>query len=238
MRASLTPPARRVPGRPYAAGRSSLSRLTLVGLLTLALPGCSLAIMTGKMLFGDPTETPPFEAATQVDLTDGEHTVLVLATSPESVKVRFPEVDQEIVRRVGRTLRSKGVDVANSDDVLDWVEERGGIWSEAHLGPIAKEFDVDYIIVVDLDRFDWFETNSPDLFRGRSGGMIQAYGAAEEGGSVSYVMGGEFESVYPPHQPKSAGSVSAKVFREQYLDRLCDQASQRFVPYRRNETIY
>ncbi len=189
------------------------------------------------MLFGD-EETPVFEAATKVDLTDGDHTVLILASSPESVKTRYPEVDQELVRRIGRRLRSAGVDVANSDRVLDWVEERGGVWSEAHLGPISEEFDVDYIIVIELDRFDWYELNSPDLLRGRSGGLIKAYERSESGAGVNHVLAGEFESVYPQHRPESRSGGSDKLFREKYLERLCEQASQRFIPFHQRDTVH
>ncbi|WP_171189700.1 hypothetical protein [Alienimonas chondri] len=210
---------------------------SLTGLLMLGLPGCGLFVTGGRMLFGDPAETPPFEAVTDVDLTDGDHTVLVLATSPELVKAKFPEVDQEVMRRVSRRLRSAGVDVALGDRVLDWVEERGGVWSESHLGPIAEEFDVDYIIVIELDRFDWHMPHSPDLLQGNSGGWIRAYGASEDGGPIAHVMGGKFESVYPEHRPESTLNVTEKVFRERYLDRMCTQASQRFIPFHQRDTV-
>ncbi|MFH5805311.1 hypothetical protein [Alienimonas sp. DA493] len=253
MRAPLAVPDRCVPRRAGVGSRSARDRfagprrlrrgvawatlLSLAALAAVGLPGCKPMIMLGKMLTGDPTITPPFEAVTDVDLTEGEHTVLVLARSPELVKARFPEVDQEIMRRVGRKLRSAGADVANSDHVLDWVEGRGGVWSESHLGPIAQEFDVDYIVVVELDQFDWHEVHSPDLLRGRSAGWIRAYSADPETGSVGHIMGEEFESVYPKHRPESALSVSTKVFRERYLNRLCEQASQRFVPFTQQDMV-
>ncbi|QDT15837.1 hypothetical protein [Alienimonas californiensis] len=244
MRPHLPLPDRRVPRRAGAGGRSARRQVAWAALLSLAvltafgLPGCKPMIMLGKMLTGDPTVTPPFEAVTDVDLTKGGHTVLVLARSPELVKARFPEVDQEIMRRVGRRLHSAGAEIANSDRVLDWVEGRGGVWSESHLGSIAQEFDVDYIIVVELDRFDWHEQHSPDLLRGRSAGWIRAYSADAKTGDVGHIMGDEFESVYPKHRPESAGSVSTKVFRERYLDRLCEQATQRFIPFTQQEMVH
>ena len=207
------------------------------GLLAAALPGCSLAVMGGKMLFGDPTNPPVFTEATDVDLTEGEHRVLILASSPESVKAVFPEVDQELMRRVGRELRAEGVDVVGSDEVLDWVEERGGVWGESQLGIIAEKFEVDYILTVELDYFTWHEENSPDLLRGRSGGTIRAY-AADGEMTADVVLTGGYESVYPPHSPKTAGSITDRLFREQFLDRLCHQTAQRFVPHRPADTIY
>ena len=215
-----------------------------VALAAASLPGCSLFVMGGKMLFGDPINPPVFTEATDVDLTEGEHAVLVLASSPESVKARFPEVDQEIMRRVGRLLRAEEVDVIRSDDVLDWIEERGGTWNEYQIAAVAEEFGADYVVTVEVDYFTWQEPHSPDLLRGRSGGTIEAYAAeppSEFNGDApgaGQVFSGGYESVYPPHSPKTAGSVTEKLFREQFLDRLCTQASQQFLPHRPRDTIY
>ena len=231
-------PAR--PARPLSFRRFGAvadPRWALIAALAVPLSGCSLAVMGGKMLFGDPTNPPVFTEATDIDLTDGEHSVLVLASSPESVKQRFPEVDQEVMRRVSRQLRTNDVEVVGGEKVLDWVEERGGIWDEALLGPIAGEFEVDYIVTVELTHFTWFENNSPDLLRGHAGGWIRAYKATGELGA-SHVLAGEFESLYPTHAPKSIGNISPKLFREKFLDRLCLQAAQRFVPHRPRDTIY
>ena len=204
----------------------------------LALPGCSLFVMGGRMIFGDPSNPPVFTEATDVDLTEGEHTVLVLAKSPESAKTRFPEVDQEVMRRVGRLLRAEGVEVVRSDDVLDWVEERGGTWNEYHLGAVAEQFGADYIVTVEIESFTWTEPNSPDLLRGRSSGSIRAYEADRENGYAGAVFTGSYESLYPTHAPKTAGNVTEKLFREQFLDRLCLQASQQFLPHRPRDTIH
>ncbi|MEM9704291.1 MAG: hypothetical protein AAF907_17760, partial [Planctomycetota bacterium] len=152
-------------------------------------------------------------------------------------KMRFPEVDQEIARRVGREFRAAGVDVASADRVLDWVEERGGVWDEDLLGPIADEFEVDYIVVVELEAFDWRPAHSPDLLQGSSSGWIRTYAAGEKGQPVGDVMNGEFESVYPQHHPESALTVDEKIFRERYLDRLCNEASRRFIPFHQRDTI-
>ena len=209
----------------------------LAGLLA-ALPGCSLFVMGGKMLFGDPINDPVFTEATDVDLTEGEHAVLVLAKSPEAAKQRFPEVDQEVMRRVGRLLRAEGVEVVRSGDVLDWVEELGGTWDDLHLGAAAARFDADYVVTVEVDYFTWTEPNSPDLLRGRSGGTIRAFEAVPEHAAATTVFTGGYESVYPPHTPKTAGSVSEKSFREQFLDRLCLQAAQQFLPHRPRDTIH
>ena len=203
-------------------------------LLCVAGSGCSLFVMGGKMLFGDPKQESPFRKVTGVDLTEGEHTVLVLASSPEGIKQRFPEVDQELMRRIGRELRSEGVEVVRSDEVLDWIEERGGTWHD--VGPIAGEFEADYVLTVELSEIDWFEPHSPDLLRGRSAGVIRAYRSTDRGYAES-VFGGEFQCVYPTLNPKPTSHVSEKIFREQFLDRLCLQAAQRFYDHTVADTV-
>ena len=189
------------------------------------------------MLFGDPINDPVFTQSTGVDLTEGEHTVLVLASSPESAKTRFPEVDQEVMRRVGRLLRAEGCPVVRNDDVLDWVENLGGTWNEFHLGGAAAKFEADYVVTVELDHFGWTEPNSPDLLKGRSGGSIRAF-VADGDGAASPVFTGSYESVYPTHGFETAGNVTDKLFRERFLDRLARQVSQQFLPHRPRDTIY
>ena len=121
--------------------------------------------------------------------------------------------------------------------MLDWVEERGGAWDEAHLGAAAAEFGADYVVTVEVDSFRWQDPASPDLLRGRSGGTIAAY-AADGGGGASAVFSGGYESLYPTHAPKTAGNVTEKLFREQFLDRLCTQVSQQFLPHRPRDMIH
>ena len=254
--------ARPAPAPPAAAGPTAPSRRRwLAGLagvaLAAALPGCSLFVMGGKMLFGDPATDPEFAKVTGVDLTEGEHAVLILATSPESVKTDFPELDQELMRLCGRRMRAENVDVVRSDEVLDWVEDRGGVWDEPMLPDIAAQFDVDYIVTVALTKFSWREHNSPDLLKGRAAGRIKAFEVVRPGDGdaltraldldgegadarplVSCVMPGDFATEYPTHGPKPSSQMSEKLFRKQFLDRLCLQCAQRFVPHHQRDTVF
>ena len=75
------------------------------------LGGCSLFVMAGKMFFGDPKQTAKFHAVTDVDLTDGEKSVLIVATTPLSAKEAGATVDIQIVEQVSRQLRAKGIKV-------------------------------------------------------------------------------------------------------------------------------
>ncbi len=202
------------------------------------LGGCSLFVMAGKMFFGDPKQTAPFRTTTDVDLTKGDKSVLIVATTPQSVKAEVSNVDLEIVERVSRLLRTKGVKVYPSKEVLNWLDERGGQWGDA--SEIAAKFDADYILEIDVDRFTHREENSPDLYRGNAIGNVQAYEVVKTAGgrTASPCFGKEFSCQYPSQAPKPAHQISEETFRKEFLHRVCTEISHMFYDYRASEMIY
>lgn len=202
------------------------------------LGGCSLFVMAGKMFFGDPKQAAPFRSTTDVDLTDGEKSVLIVATTPQSVKAESSNVDLEVVERVSRLLRNKGVKVYPSKKVLTWLDERGGQWGDA--GEIAEKFDADYIVEIDVDRFTHLEDNSVDLYRGNAVGNVRAYEVVTVDGrrTASPCFTREFTCTYPSHAPKPAHQISEETFRKEFLHRVCTQISQLFCDHRASETVY
>ncbi|MGC1272933.1 MAG: hypothetical protein WBC44_04445 [Planctomycetaceae bacterium] len=203
-----------------------------------ALSGCSLFVMAGKMLFGDPERTAAFHDVTDVDLTDGENSVLIIATTPQSAKAELPGVDVTIVEEVSRRLRVKGIKVYPSQKVLTWVDNRGGQWGTAD--EIAAKFDPDYIVEIDVDRLTHREENSPDLFRGQAIGNVRAYKVVPSGDTrvASPSFSREFTCTYPTHHPKQAHQISEETFRQQFLERVCTHIAQLFYDHRASETVH
>ena len=203
------------------------------------LSGCSLFVMAGKMFFGDPKQTAAFRTTTDVDLSKGDKSVLIVATTPQSVKAHFPGVDLVVVERVSRTLRGTGVKVYPSKKVLTWVDNRGGNWGTAT--EVAQAFgDADYIVEIDIDRLTHLEENSPDLYRGQAVGNVQAYEVVNIGGqrSASPVFSREFSCTYPSMYPKQAHQISERTFQEEFLGRVCLQIAQLFYDHRASETVH
>ncbi len=203
-----------------------------------AASGCSLFVMAGKMLFGDPLRTAAFHSATKVDLTKGEKSVLIVATTPQSTKNELPGVDFKVVEEVSRRLRVKGIKVYPSQKVLNWVDNRGGQWGTAD--EIAAKFDADFIVEIDVDRLSFREENSPDLFRGQAIGNVRAYEVVAAGDTrlASSAFSREFSCTYPTHHPKQAHQISEDTFRQQFLERVCTHIAQLFYDHRMSETVY
>jgi hypothetical protein len=195
-------------------------------------------VMAGKMVFGDPKQEAAFSSVTHVDLSDGEKSVLIIATTPESAKRDYSSVDVDIVERVSRTLRTKGVKVYPSKKVLTWVDDRGGQWGSAD--EIAEKFDADYIVEIDIDQLGHREENSPDLYRGSAIGNVRAYEVTEVGGKrvASPTFSREITCTYPTHHPKQAHQISEQTFKEEFLSRLCATIARLFYDHRASEAVY
>lgn len=204
-----------------------------------AAGGCSLFTMAGKMFFGDPKLPAAFRQSTKVDLADGEKTVLIIASTPESMKSKIPGVDVEIVDRVSRALRSKGVKVHPSKEVLNWYDDRGSRWGSP--SEVAAAFEADYIIEIEVERFSHREDQSPDLLRGKASGSVRAYEVRRSGDGPPQalsVFARELDTTYPMHAPKPAHLVSDRIFMEEFLGRVCLQIAQNFYDHGTGETVH
>jgi len=251
----ITPVPRRLPGNslrlsPAAGLRSTASGLDggtrraqrwLVWLvacsLTLSQSGCSLFVMAGKMVFGDPQMNSEFLRSTGVDLGKGKHRVMVVASLPAAVKVSYPSVELDLQDEVTRRLSRQGVQVVNADDVGSWMDDHGGVWDS--VDALAQDFDVDYIVHIRAHRFDHKEYNSQDLFRGRAQGDVIAYQVVSQGERrrALGVFTREFSSEHPRNFAVSVDEKSESVFQKEFLDHLSHELAMRFYSHRMSEEI-
>ncbi len=193
--------------------------------------------MAGKMFFGDPKMECVFKQRTDVDLTKQHKKVLVVCSTPEAIGVDYPSLSFDLVDGVIRRLKLRGIEVVNPDELATWMDDNGGQWGNP--SELAGQFDADYIVHIDLNRFDYREENSPTLFRGRAVGSVFAYEVYRVDGrkEAKEVFVSEFTSVHPKNYPVSTDRISAKSFRKQYLDRISTQLAQMFYDHRVSEEI-
>ena len=71
--------------------------LLICGVTSVALPGCSLGVMFGKMLTGDPKRLSEFKSMTREDLAKGKRKVLVICTTPESVESELATLKFDLI---------------------------------------------------------------------------------------------------------------------------------------------
>lgn len=209
----------------------------LLSLVCFSASGCSLYVMAGKMFFGDPLITCEFTSRTKIDLTEDNKKVLVICSTPESIRSDYPSLNYDLLEQITYRLKREEIEVMDTGEVATWLDDNGGVWN--NVDELAENFDVDYIIHVDIDDFDYREPNSPNLLRGKTFGNVSAYEVVEADGirRAFEVFSSEYTSEYPSHMPVSVEQESPKVFRKKYLDRIADQIGRFFHNYHAGDPI-
>lgn len=202
----------------------------IVSAVVVTVSGCSLGVMAGKMLAGDPKATSEFSAQTGVKLEETDDAVLILCTAPHSIKQESPSIEYDILDGVARRLRLRNVKIVDPDKVADWLDDNGP-WDD--LTEIAVPLKADYVAHLDLSMVSYHEENSPTLYRGRANGHVTAYEIDDSDGTpiALEVFRREFRSKYP-FGPISADNTSAEMFKKDYIDRLCDKLAMKFYDHK------
>ncbi len=208
-----------------------LSRLLLTALMLLTAPGCQYVLMLGYLIGGQPQEQPLFERDTGQSMTDRDVRAAVICYAPDELKYRFSDLDHIIASRITNQLAGRKIEVIPYDDVRIWLAENPD-WDEA--SDLGADFDVTFVVFVDVSDFSLYERNGNSLFRGRCDAMIRVYEMDAEGDGQQ-IFTAEIESLYPTEVPRSASEVSFDAFRMEYIFRLSDEIGRLFYPYHRGD---
>jgi hypothetical protein len=218
--------------------RAIPSRWLFALAIVAVIPGCSLFVMAGKGLLGDPTMPSQFRQMTGVNLAKGKHRVVVVCTIPAAVDEDLSTLNVDLIEGVTQRMKIAGVDVVRADKVTRWIDDQGGVVQDPN--EMARAFeDVDYIAWIDLQSFSLREDQSrgkgsSTLMRGRVQGYVRAYKVQDYNGDrvALTAYNAEFTTVYPPHQPVSEVGSSALLFQKQFIDRVCNQLAELFYDHR------
>jgi len=215
---------------PFLMRTGRLAVALFAAVCVLVVSGCSLGIMAGKMLFGDPHVTSEFAVQTGLKLEESDKQLLILCSAPHSIKLQSPSIEYDIIDGVARRLRVQNVNVIDPDKVADWMDENGQ-WDQ--MTDIAIPLKADYVAHLDLSTIRYREENSQNLYRGQADGYVYAYEIDDSDGNptAQEVFRREFKSTHP-FAPVPANSVSAEIFKKDYLDRLCGQLAMKFYDHR------
>ena len=205
--------------------------------IAVALPGCSLGVMFGKMLGGEPKIPAPFRRTAGQDLSKGKHTVLVVCTAPDSVDSEYSTLAVDLIEGITRRMKLNGIKVIDPDMVAHWIDDNGSVGIDPT--ELAEEFETDYIVLIDIQNFSYREPNSAKMLRGRAAGFARAYDVVEVGGHrrASIVFSEEFASVYPKLQPIAEQQLTSQTFQKEYVSRVCDELAEKFYDHRPGSDI-
>ena len=208
-----------------------------IALTVSGLTGCSLFVMAGKMLFGDPKIASTFTDRTGIDLAKDQKKLLVVCRTPYMVENAMPSLEYDLTDGVLRRLKQRHIKTVPPDAVATWLDENGG--TNNNPSRFAKDFECDYIAIVEVTSLNFYEENSRDMFRGHALGNIRAFEVKKMGDEKKalQVYSGEFTTEYPQFSPVSIHSMTERVFQKQFLDFLSQQIARHFHDYRASDSI-
>jgi hypothetical protein len=221
------------PGHSSRTG-STHAHLAWAGLcaLVIANAGCSLFVMAGKMINGDPLTKPAFEDYTGKSMPDEGKKVAVICSAPESIKLEYPSIEADMLGDLTRTLATQKIDIIKPHKVASWIDDNGGVVDD--IAELAREVGAEYVIQVRIDNFTYKEENSPTLLRGRSSGSVTVWETDldDSKSHAQQIFNNGFSSVYPNHQPRSDTEVTPSAFRKKFLTDITRDVGQNFYKYR------
>jgi hypothetical protein len=224
--------------------------LFIAGLLVVNT-GCSLFVMGGKALFGDPKVTAPFTAATGEKLTEIDEAIVIICDAPHQVTEGFPSVQIDILDRVSRDLETQGINVVPAGDVARWFDDHGE-WGD-YTG-LAEEFHAGYVMHIQMRSIDHRVPESENLMRGNAEGHISVYKVnrekkknlltagrqekSEYSMPVTSVFDRGFAVQFPTSYPVPREARSEDQFIQSFLDRVGLHISQHMYDYKMSESIH
>ena len=147
--------------------------MALVCCCIVELSGCSLFVMAGKMLQGDPVVEDEFVRWYGKSMAKSKKKVAVVCSTPESVKSEFSSLDLDLASEVSRKLHLHEILVVKADKVASWMDDNGGL--DFDMRELGNDLGAELVVAIKLDHFDFREENSPDLFRGKARGCVTVY---------------------------------------------------------------
>ncbi|MEQ9410557.1 MAG: hypothetical protein RIK87_22670 [Fuerstiella sp.] len=208
-------------------------RLLFPALLLAVIPGCNYFILLGYLIGGPPQLEPLFEKETQKSFTDRNVRVAVVCYAPDDLTKFHDNIDQMLAWRLATLLHSNHIETVSPDAIQGWMANNPD-WDSAV--DVGAEFDVNYVVYVDMSEFSLYEQDSTSLFRGRCEAIVSVY-EMETDGDGKRIFTKDVSSVFPTQVPRSASDVSYETFRNEYFFRLADEIGRLFYPYGNGDDI-
>jgi hypothetical protein len=209
------------------------SRVVILLFSLLVIPGCNYFILLGYLIGGPPQLQPLFEKETNKSFTDRNIRVAVVCYAPDDLTKFHDNIDQMLAARLSAMLYRHQIEIINPDAIQAWMVNNPD-WDTAT--DVGAEFDVNYVVYVDITDFALYERDSTSLFRGRCEAMVSVYEMKTDG-SGRRIFDRDVQSVFPTEVPRSASEVSYETFRNEYFFRLADEIGRLFYPYGHGDDI-
>lgn len=234
-------------GRSKTSNAGHAIRCLLIAALLATTSGCSLFVMAGKALFGDPKATSALTAATGIALEKSKSPVVIICSVPGRMMDQFPSLQIDLVDRLTRNMEIHDIKTVPSGDVARWYDDNGE-WGD--YSALAKEFKAQHVIHIELREFDHVVPESETLMQGRCEGEITMHQIRRPKGSnlfedtksqsvpINQVFFKDFKTQFPASYPVPRQSKTEDQFIRLFMDRVALHIGQQIYSYQLSEAVH
>ncbi len=207
-------------------------RTKRVGLVVLLLLPMTAAcnLLTPLIFVGEHKKkvSPEFDK-----LANGR--VAVLVWTDQSTLFDFPYARFELATYIGDKLsaemaqRSLKLDVVPTQHVEDFLQKD----LDAQIDPdaVGKEFDVDYVVYVEVLEFQVRDPDQPQLLRGTINASVTVYDIRAEPGLAETFELAPVYCTYPESGPVLMTATNSPQIREQTYHKFSELVARKFYEY-------
>lgn len=238
----MTPRPVGIHGRSFRHGiarRLVLACAVTAGLASLT--GCDPRMAMYFLQPFEPTTPPPCPAL------KGKRVVLIGKMVPGATN-DFVNLDRELTKQVATALRAgvKKIELVELDRVWEW-DQAHPTWTDP--GELARAFEADMVVVLEIGSFQIQSPSSPGMYEGRSTVQIRVVEydhPKDDRGKpltdlpkeVNSIYDGTRDTTFPLRGPMPATSeVSPMAFKTKFLKLVATEVSWHFVPHATGDTI-
>lgn len=229
--------------RPHARTRRAAATILVAALGLMSLAGCDPRTLFYFLQPFDPTVPPP---AGSPDLKGKK--VVVVSHAVSNALGEFQALDREVTREVVSILRSKvkKIEVVEPDKVWAWVEGHPN-WTDP--GEIAKAFEADVVIFLEIEGFQLQSPADLNVYQGRARTHIMVTELAhpktnrgkpikDQPKEAKTIYDDTCDTEFPVRGPIPMDSgVSRGAFKTKFLKIVATEISWHFVEHAPDDVI-
>ncbi|MBN2377998.1 MAG: hypothetical protein JXD22_16490 [Sedimentisphaerales bacterium] len=202
----------------------------IIGLsaMLLFLSGCNLLTYPAYILFG---QTHQSVKAEYRGLTGKKIAIIVAGQPAIEFDQPYARMDLALVSAQSISDHIKNVTFADQDQI-DRFQRESLDWYSVSISEIARKFDAEVVLYIDLIQFTTAEIDSINLLRGRIWAQVSVYDMSEtKPDSPKYET--EVQVIYPEEMPLPISDSTSIAVRQNTLLMFADELARKFYDHKK-----
>jgi len=201
--------------------------ILIVSAVGLSAGGCNWFQLPLYAIFGQ-THT---QVKAQYKGLTGKKIAIVIATGP-STSFDYPQARTDITMAVIQTITKHVKNVQFVDQAeLEKFQKEDLDWVALPMSDIARRFDAQRVLYLDLYQFTMYEPNSINLLRGSIAAAMTVY-EADSAAPDRPAYRTSLEVLYPENQPQPTSNRAMAAIQSGTIALFADQVARKFYDHK------